>query len=243
MSESANPSQRRGSQTGFIGFFDLLGYKDFIRNNQLKEVVQKVRDILLECQRSQKRIEGLEYLFDQDICEHVIFSDTILICSNTTGEPSATLFTSFCASLVNGLFWAGFPVRGALAAGEFFVESKQGSISLAGAPIVEAHEIEECLDFAGCVVAPSAEPFLNQKCFPYDAPINVPNKGFQKQRLFALNALSYSDDGREISRQIVIDKFGAHNKRIGVEVLPKINNTIIFVEACKRDIASQLETG
>jgi hypothetical protein len=234
MNEPANPSQHGGSQTGFIGFFDLLGYKEFIRNNQLKEVVQKVRDILLECQRSQKRNEAMEYLFDRDICEHVIFSDTILIYSNTTSEPSATLFTSFCAILVNGLFWEGFPVRGALAAGEFFVESKQGSISLAGAPIVEAHEVEECLDFAGCVVAPSAEPFLKQKCFPYDVPI----KGFQKQRLFALNALSYSDDDREISRQIVLDKFGAHNKRIGVEVLPKINNTIIFLEACKREIAS-----
>jgi hypothetical protein len=231
MSESANPSQHGGSQTGFIGFFDLLGYKDFIRNNQLKEVVQKVRNILLECKRSQKRIEGLEYLFDQDICEHVIFSDTILIYSNTTSEPSATLFTIFCASLVNALFWEGFPVRGALAAGEFYVDPKLGSISLAGAPIVEAHELEECLDFAGCVVAPSAEPFLSQKCFPYDVPI----KGFQKQRLFALNALSYSDDGREISRQVVLDKFGAHNKRVGVDVLPKINNTITFLEACKRE--------
>jgi hypothetical protein len=92
------------------------------------------------------------------------------------------------------------------------------------------------LDTHGCVVAPSAEPFLKQKCFPYDVPI----KGFQKQRLFALNALSYSDDSREISRQVVLDQFGAHNKRIGVEVLPKINNTIIFLEACKREIATQL---
>ena len=60
MSEKVNPSDQEGSQTGFIGFFDLLGYKDFIRNNQLREVVQKVRDILLECRRSQKLNEAME---------------------------------------------------------------------------------------------------------------------------------------------------------------------------------------
>jgi hypothetical protein len=232
MNEPENSGQQVGSHTGFIGFFDLLGYKEFVRNNQVKEVVQKVGDILLECQRSQEQNEKLECLFDEDICEHVIFSDTILIYSNTTSQASATLFTCFCASLVNGLFWEGFPVRGALAAGEFYVGPKPGSISLAGVPIVEAHEVEECVDFAGCVLAPSAEPFLNQKCFPYDVPMK---KRFQKQRLFALNALSYSDDDREISRQVVLDKFGAHNKRVGVEVVPKITNTIAFLEACKRE--------
>lgn len=239
MSKSANPNQPGGNRTGFIGFFDLLGYSNLIRNTQLKETVQKVRSILLECQKSQKEIQNLEYLLDQHICEHVIFSDTILIYSNTTSGPSATLFTSFCASLVNGLFWEGFPVRGTLAAGEFYVEAKQGSISLAGVPIVEAHELTECLDFAGCVVAPSAERFLSQKCFLYDVPI----KGFHKQKLFTLNTLAYCDDVREISRQVVLDRFGAHNKRIGTEVLPKVNNTIIFLKACKREVAGQLETG
>jgi hypothetical protein len=233
MSESANAHQHGGSQTGFIGFFDLLGYKEFIRNNQLKEVAQKVRDILRVCRTSKILNEGIEHLFGNHFCEHVIFSDTILIYSNTTSDPSATLFTSFCTSLVNGLFRAGYPVRGALASGEFYVEVKQASICLAGAPIVEAYELADCLDFAGCVVAPSAERFLALKSlyFQYEVPI----KGCGKQRMFILNAISDEEESRGISRQIVLDMFGAHNKRIGVDVLPKINNTIAFLEACKRE--------
>jgi hypothetical protein len=53
--------------------------------------------------------------------------------------------------------------------------------------------------------------------------------------MFILNAISDEEESRGISRQIVLDMFGAHNKRIGVDVLPKINNTIAFLEACKRE--------
>jgi hypothetical protein len=241
MSEPANPSDPGGSQTGFIGFFDLLGYKEFIRNNQVKEVAQKVRDILRVCRTSKILNERMEHLFGDHFCEHVIFSDTILIYSNATSDPSALLFTSFCTSLVNGLFRAGYPVRGALASGEFYVEVEQASICLAGAPIVEAYELTDCLDIAGCVVAPSAERLLNLKWpyFQYEVPLN---KGRGKQRMFVLNAIADEEECVGISRQVVFDRFGAHNKRIGVDVLPKINNTIAFLEACKLEVARQSET-
>jgi hypothetical protein len=234
MNEPDNSSQQVGSHTGFIGFFDLLGYKEFVRNNQLKEVAQKVRDILQVCRTSKRLNEGMEHLFDNHFCKHVIFSDTILIYSNTTSDTSATLFTTYCISLVNGLFRAGYPARGALASGEFYVEVKQASICLAGAPIVEAYELAECLDFAGCVVAPSAERFFDLKSlyFQYEVPI----KGRGKQRMFVLNAIVDEEERRGISRQVVLEKFVAHNKRIGVDVLPKLNNTIDFLEACKREV-------
>jgi len=177
----------------------------------------------------------MEHLFGDHFCEHVIFSDSILIYSNTTSDPSATLFTIFCISLVNGLFRAGYPVRGALASGDFYrdVEVEQGSICLAGAPIIEAYELAECLDFAGCVVAPSAERFFALKSlyFQYEVPIKCRGK----QGMFVLNALADEEESRGISRQVVLEKFGAHNKRIGVDVLPKLNNTIDFFEACKRE--------
>ena len=176
----------------------------------------------------------MEDLFGDHFCEHVIFSDTILIYSNTTSDPSALLFTLFCKSLVNGLFGAGYPVRGALASGEFYVEIEPASICLAGAPIVEAYELTNCLDFAGCVVAPSAERFLNVKScyFQYEVPLN---KGHGKQKMFVLNPIADEEESQGISRQLVLDRFGSHNKRISVDVLPKFNNTIAFLEECKRE--------
>ncbi len=67
---------------------------------------------------------------------------------------------------------------------------------------------------------------------------HVPCKGSRNQKMFLLNHyridLNYNPN-RKISRQTVLEKFAEHNKRIGVEVLPKVNNTLEFLKACETD--------
>jgi hypothetical protein len=61
------------------------------------------------------------------------------------------------------------------------------------------------------------------------------NKGCQK--MFMLNQGSFyqhyreSYQGPEISRQMIMEKFSAHNKHIEVEQFPKVNNTLTFLQA------------
>jgi hypothetical protein len=111
-------------------------------------------------------------------------------------------------------------------------------------PIVEAYELSNCVDLAGCVVAPSAETVLAGKQIldtTTDRPLSfikyrVPLKGHQKQELFMLDHYAFDRHNKrhpEITRQTVVEKFVAHNKRISVDVLSKVNNTMEFLAASK----------
>ena len=161
MSESVNLPDEIDPQRGFIGFFDLLGYKNIIENNQIKEAAFAIRRILETIRKRQEMNEEIETLLQEKYCGHVVFSDSILVylsLANSRNQgTSAVMFTSYCANLITELLVDGFPVRGALAFGDYYIETRAGSICLAGKPIVEAYKLSACMDLAGCVVAPSAE--------------------------------------------------------------------------------------
>jgi len=246
-------SANADAQCGLIGFFDVLGYKSIIENNPIGEVISIVHTI-------QKTVDEHQKYLDEwaDYCGHVLFSDSILVYapfSEPRNEHKNTgLIAEFCAGLLNDLFWAGLPTRGAWAFGDFYIDLQPGKICLAGMPIIEAYELCNCIDLAGCVVAPSAETVLVGKQIldsSSEQPLGfikylVPLKGQQKQKLFMLNHYTFDRHNNrhpEISRQTVFEKFGAHNKRISVGVLSKANNTLEFLEASKGDRQSTCQTG
>src|SRR5437879_2340747 len=55
MNKSANSSEEIKTQHGLIGFFDVLGYKNIIGNNKLKEAVLAVKKVLETTQRSDRK--------------------------------------------------------------------------------------------------------------------------------------------------------------------------------------------
>jgi hypothetical protein len=244
MNEPSNPSEEIDTHHGLIGFFDVLGYKNIIENNQIKECALAIKRILETIRIRQERIDMIGLLTAQKLCSHVLFSDSILVYSPLIGTDNkqipVLMFTSYCANLVTELLVQGFPVRGALALGDYYVENHIGSICLAGKPIAEAHELSECLDLAGCVVAPSAETFFSDTHYFFAHPVPLKNRPAQKMMM--LNQCADSSGGPELSRQFIMGRFGDHNKHIGIDVLPKINNTLEFLEACKRHSAGSPET-
>ncbi len=256
MKQSENVYEENGARRGLVGFFDLLGYKSLAENNPIAELISVVRKIQETIKKSLEKLNATEESLGQVVprlenyspINHVVFSDSILAY---TGLPESgrerhaqvAVFNEFCSSLVSGLFWAGLPVRGAWAFGDYFVENEKTThgIYLAGAPIIEAYELSNCVDMSACVIAPSAEKVLAEMLIlasPSELPIGytrhrVPFKGRQKQEMFLLDHyrtdLHHHPD-HKITRQILMEKFGDHKKRITIEVLPKINNTLEFFE-------------
>jgi hypothetical protein len=158
----------------------------------------------------------------------------------------AGVLAEFCVGLVNDLFSEGLPIRGAWAFGDYYVESVPGKTWVAGKPLTEAHKLFNRVDMMGCVLAPSAEAFMFKSRILDSSPegtlgfIKYPvplNRGGGKQELFMLNHHAlyrhYHPGEPEISRQVVMEKFGMHNKQITVDVLSKVNNTLQFLEASK----------
>ena len=238
MNESENSLEGIDTQHGLVGFFDVLGYQKINENSQIKEAVLVVRRILETTRKSQKANDFVGTLVDQTFCEHVVFSDSILVYSSFKKSrdqaTSAAMFASYCSGLITELFWAGLPVRGALALGDYYVENHMGSVCFAGRPIIEAHELADCLDLAACVVAPSAEEMFSTD--PGFFEYLVPLKG-QKQKMIMLNHYASSWAERELSREVMMKMFGAHNKHVGIEVLSKVNNTLEFLRECRSNAA------
>ena len=248
-----NQSEQNEAERGFVGYFDLLGYKNVLTNNHINKAIEVVKLIQQILEKEQERVYTAGKIVGQQFCEHIVYSDSILVYTtfpeaNREQHNQIGIFHEFCAALISELFWNGLPVRGAWAFGNYYVKRTANGIYVAGIPIVEAYEFSSCLDLAGCVIAPSAEKILSDLKI-LDPPLlgivhcPVPLKGnqnqkSQKQEMFMLNHykidLNYNPN-RKMSRQIVMQQFAEHNKSVGVEVLSKINNTLEFLKACEAD--------
>jgi hypothetical protein len=246
--------KRGDARRGLIGFFDLLGYKSIMENNNISEAILIVKKIQQTIEEQHKKLIATERFLGQAICDYVVFSDSILVYttfpeSEEKRHRQIAGFAEFCAGLINDLFWAGLPARGAWAFGAFYVDLQPGKICLAGMPIVEAYQLSDRVDMIGCVFAPSAVKVLTKMgiidptselpigFIQYPVPLkDRRNKGTQKQQLFMLNHCGFwrhYHPEREISREAVMERFAAHKKRVGDEVLSKVDNTLEFFEASK----------
>jgi hypothetical protein len=260
MQVEPNELEQSEAERGFVGYFDLLGYKNVLTNNHINKAIEVVKLIQRILEKEQERVYAAGRIVGHQFCEHIVFSDSILVYTtfpetNSEKHNQVGIFHEFCAAVISELFWNGLPVRGSWAFGNYYVKRTANGIYVAGMPIVEAYEFSNCLDLAGCVIAPSAEKILSDMRI-LDPPLlgyvhyPVPLKGsqsqkFQKQEMFLLNHykidLNYNPN-RKISRQIVMQKFAEHNKSVGIEVLSKINNTLDFLKACESDGCQRGET-
>lgn len=170
-------------QTGFVAFFDILGYKQIMLNNDIHKTAQLVSDTLINIPANIiKNVKTGENMPETDQFEvkqttidswqktlskinWLIFSDSILI--SLPFEPQAPLlqilqhyaaFVIVCATLLNKTFSAGLPLRGAISFGEFFIEEK----CFAGKPIISAYRTAQELEFSGCILAEDANNFVSQ---------------------------------------------------------------------------------
>jgi hypothetical protein len=222
------------SSYGLVAFFDILGYRQIITNNEIREAALIVKRILQKVTDLQEAADGFEKRYQfLPAPKYLVFSDSILVYTSyssnqATRKSQAGAFAACCMALCRDLLEEGLPARGAIARGEFFIEKN----SFVGKPIVEAYELANALELSGCVIAPTAEAeFVGQ-----DDPLKllfqypVPLKENQKQDLYTLNlCFSLLVNDSEDPRQFAIKQFGRHNKNIGPDVIGKLNNTVVFL--------------
>jgi hypothetical protein len=246
-------------QHGLIAFLDILGYKSIIQNNDLRETICVVKQIEGAIGKAVNRRKETEGFLDNPICKQIVFSDSILVHTVPSAPNPQTfvpnwqhmqisVFIEFSIDLLNRLLSAGLPVRGALAYGDTYVDTQTPEkIALAGKPIVEAYEWANCLELSGCVLAPSAEAYLIAErvldissdhhlgFINYAVPMK-PN--CDRKKKFMLDQGSVYRHYREgnnwpdISRQMIYERFAAHNKPIDVKAQSIIDNTLEFLEVC-----------
>ncbi len=255
--------------TGFVGFFDILGYTQIMLNNNIHKTAQFVSDTLMNIpqdmidslrssyllvqpqdgQTTPSETDSLSHILDK--VSWIIFSDSILISLPfDPALPERDLvqnylaFSIVCASLMNRCFSAGFPLRGAISVGEFFIEDR----CFAGKPIINAFYAMQQLEFAGCVLDEAANNLisdwrkhlvktgervmldkLDQTTIIYLTPL----KENSDERHRTINWVEPETPGiSPISgdiRDATTRAFLMHNKIAVPSVQGKINNTEMFI--------------
>jgi hypothetical protein len=237
--------------TGWVGFFDILGYANLLQRNEPETIAEEVVPLLTGAypeiingigttfeswiakftdnhQDSQSLVQNASRLIDD--LKWLLFSDTILITihsDDSTDRQSVLRWIIFywaCADLQVKLFRAGLPLRGAIDFGRFFVRDT----CFAGRPIINAYELCNMLELAACVLSKAASDQLHGlKGFEggADACVSeylVPTKNGECH-FSVTKAVVYEKD-IDI-RQQVMKAFWGHRKDISIDAQRKATNT------------------
>ena len=156
------------TEIGLIAFFDVLGYRSLILNNDVERCASIIQTILLHMPgrvrvamigRAKESDPAWADEIETSFGKPVIFSDSIVwSCAVKPSlqngiEIQWLYFLMFCCFFQRTMFDAGMPVRGAISFGEYFIVEN----CFAGRPIIEAHDLCEKLDLVTCAITPEAE--------------------------------------------------------------------------------------
>jgi hypothetical protein len=237
-----------GVQTGLVGFFDILGYKNLLERNEPEIIADEVIPILTGIQSdvagqiqsmisflgsSEETIDKMNKIIES--IQWLVFSDTVLITMPINSIDDVQILTSWTFFLSSAillqikLFNSGLPVRGAIDYGKFYIKQQ----CFAGRTIVKAYEICNQLELAACVLSNDAakeherysEIVKRLNIKPQDAFVTdylVPLKE-QDKLMPTVTAETYYS--RTDIRNQVLRAFWANNKDIPRSVQAKINNT------------------
>ena len=223
-------------KTGFVAFFDILGYRNFLKRNKPEIAAEKITEFLkkLKAFQSETYLSLFEKEFQSEakpIVEKIVYlviSDSILLTleadKSVEGDYkfSQFLFLVYCARLSKDLFIYGLPVRGAIEYGEYVLVENQ---TLVGTPIVDAYQSATDLDLSACQVSNSVEDLVasleNVVYLKYNTPLTT---GEEKE-LVLLMPFSLADDEKDEFtltkitdlEQFIMRSFSAHSKMVNKE--------------------------
>jgi len=238
-------------ESGIIAFLDILGYANFLENNEPEEAAKVILNILLTAPDKMRALNVKIYNEDIEIKTHVeeqlkrfkwlIFSDSILVAfpytrtaTDDTKAHEWMYFLLFISTLYRHLFDNGLPIRGAVTFGNFFIKGQ----CFAGRTIINAYKMASTLDLAAIALDKQASDELlglmkksnmntAMECVTeYAIPLK---DGTSPKRLvvipsFPLMPTLTVDD----LRQVVAESFWKHKKDLTPSVMTKLNNTEMF---------------
>ena len=234
---------------GCVGYFDILGFKAIMANNDLAKVSQILEGLFetlpdrtmnavvspIESagarEWTRRHLQAIEFRFVSD----GIFVGMPMSDATNDSQKIRVIahFLAYVAKFMRLAFDEGLPLRGAISHGDFVLSR----YSFVGNPILECIEVEKWLQMAGCAITPvttdlllnlgasTSEPQLLQRfMFPFLTSI----KGVESVNLpvvdWYLPTLDWGTTQQDLHRY-VMESFQKHNKPIPDEDLVKVENT------------------
>jgi len=148
----------------FIGLFDILGFSNIVTSNKLSHLTKTMQDFFLSSVNLafDTTSQYIDLMFDTKqgldapTVHYRLFSDTILLYTETNDEFAFWNMVECSCRLMNFSLNQGFPLRGAITTGECLINDEL----IIGKPIVEAHLMEAKQEWAGCWISDSCAKLL-----------------------------------------------------------------------------------
>jgi hypothetical protein len=240
----------------FIAFFDILGFKEIIYNNELSEVKRLFNHLLRETQTA---VSGEKYmelnsgviipdLKEQQVnCLHI--SDSVIFWTNSNTEKDFIDLLNVCYTFYWRSLQTTFPLRGCLTYGEIDFNpqtfdntngAKFYNYSLIGKGLVDAYIKSDNMEYAGCILDKLAIEKVNDKLINdliYDQKIcmyKVPlKKGESYELVFRPVKGNHNDVSFRNTANRIKSLFTYASKtkleNMSESVITKMNNTIDFI--------------
>ena len=243
----------------YIAYFDFLGYKEFILNNDEELIQRRVGHILRDIEtalsdeykvsvKTMNAIADLEHA--QVHCLNI--SDTVIFYSKdeTLESFDAIIDVAYRFNWRNNLH--NFPVRGILTYDDFRIvtQTYENASGIRYSPnimygkgLVTTHLKCDKQEWAGCCIDNSVieivngtnrQALLNERTVQYDIPIKDNEFGVFSKYAFRLYAGNANKENLKNLKGMINEVFNSDNKdTTDKRVQQKINNTINFVDFLK----------
>lgn len=214
-----------------IGFFDILGFSQILRERNIRDVHGVLASFLDEAHRTvfindEVTNEETVNVTSNFAARQFAFDTLVLVSEAPDHEHADANFIFACNHIFVNAMRDGIPIRGAIGIGDVLVDYDRGMILSNQLPHI--HEIEQNQHWAGIaltdeVFARVAEPLLgSNRSFSAFSPIvpwSIPfKKANQTKASYVLNWLAGTPDS-------------VWNKTLELMISPKKENTKAFIDA------------
>jgi hypothetical protein len=244
--EESQINAQEGFQRGLVAYFDILGFGQVVANEYLEKTARLVESALLDVPALvEKQMQRTDYTAN---LHWKIFADSILLWPSFSDMERKDAyhmhqFFHVCAALMQLMFKAGLPLRGAISEGDFFIRKH----CFVGKPISDCHDLAEKTAWTGCVITtPVGEKLqkmwrmpghnwktiMEQVCLKYPVPLKNAKKRarYLVIKWFHLNRWTMTDETDPRISVEVNRSFRSHGKKIGRKEIEKVENTKAFLE-------------
>jgi len=137
----------------FVGFFDVMGFKDFVYTQTHSEVEDRILSLsnFIEAVNNSDLSKITSSLpSPSNYLKPILVSDSIILSSKGDSLDDFLCMLSAAGALLSGCIENDIPIKGAISHGMFTCNSEK-SIYV-GKPLINASVIEASLEFYGCVI-------------------------------------------------------------------------------------------
>lgn len=142
----------------FVGFFDIMGFKDFVYKNDHEKIIERVKN-LGYFKQAVNNI-GSPNLRVNELIKVIVVSDSVIISTLNDDKENLNCLFATVNILMTGCLKNGIPIKGGLSVGKFTFD-EHNSLYV-GKPLIDAAHLESTLEFYGCIIDHNIEAKIEE---------------------------------------------------------------------------------